>query len=61
MKLHHPLKKCQLPELFDRLADQDFCAEDYRLRRIADRCRVSLATAETIVANAGFCSGERRR
>jgi hypothetical protein len=57
MKLHHPSKRCQLPDLIDRLAHQDFCTADYRLRLIAHRCRVSLATAETIIANAGFSNG----
>jgi hypothetical protein len=61
MKLHHPPKKCQLPGLADRLADPDFCSFDYRRRLIARRCRVSLATAETIITNAGFSDGERRR
>ena len=61
MKLHHPPKKCQLPDLFDRIPDQAFCTEDYRRRLIAGRCRVSLAIAETIIANAGFSDGERRR
>jgi hypothetical protein len=59
MKLHHPSKRCQLPDLIDRLAHQDFCTADYRLRLIAHRCRVSLATAETIIANAGFSNGGR--
>lgn len=34
---------------------------EYRVRWVASRCRVSLATAETVVANAGFSDGERRR
>ena len=61
MKLHHPPKKCQLPGLADRFADPDFCSDDYRRRLIASRYRVSLATAETIIANAGFSNGDRRR
>ena len=36
-------------------------ATDFRVRWVASRCRVSLATAETIIANAGFSDGERRR
>ena len=61
MKLYHPPKKCQLPGLTDRLADSDFCHDDYRRRLISGRYRVSLATADTIIANAGFSDGERRR
>jgi hypothetical protein len=60
MTLHHPPQKCQLPGLPDRLARPDFRTKDYRLRLIACRCRVSLATAETIISNAGFSDGERR-
>jgi hypothetical protein len=61
MQLHHPPKKCQRPGQSDRLASPDFCTNEYRVRRIAGQCRVSLATAETIIANAGFSDGERRR
>jgi hypothetical protein len=59
MKLHHPSKRCQLPDLIDRPTHQDFCTADYRLRLIASRFRVSLSTAETIITNAGFSNGER--
>jgi hypothetical protein len=59
--LHQPNKKCQRPSSSDRLAYPDFCINEYRVRRIAGQCRVSLATAETIVMNAGFSDGERRR
>jgi hypothetical protein len=59
MKIHHSRKKCQRPGQSD--AGSDFCTNEYRLRRIAGQCRVSLATAETIIANAGFSDGERRR
>jgi hypothetical protein len=61
VKLHQPSKKCQRPGQSDRLADPDFSTNEYRVRRIAGQCRVSLATAETIIANAGFSDGERRR
>jgi hypothetical protein len=61
MKLYHPRMKCQPPDQSDRPADPDFCTNEYRVRRIAGQCRVSLATAETIIANAGFSDGERRR
>jgi len=59
MNLYHRSKRCQLPDLIDRFGHQDFCIADYRLRLIADRYRVSLATAGTIIANAGFSNGER--
>jgi hypothetical protein len=61
VKLHQRPKKCQLPGQADMIAVQDFCTHEYRVRRIAGQCRVSLATAETIVANACFSDGERRR
>jgi hypothetical protein len=61
MKLYHPSKPRQLPDLLDRFAHQDFCTADYRLRLIADRYRLSLATAGTIIANGGFSDGEQNR
>jgi hypothetical protein len=60
MKVHHPPKSCQLPDLFDWAANRDICVSDHRVRWVARRCRVSPATAETIIANAGFSDGERR-
>lgn len=59
MKLHHPRKERQRSG--QSVAGPDFCTNEYRVRRIAGQCRVSLATAETIIANAGFSDGERRR
>jgi hypothetical protein len=50
-----------LPDLFDWAAKRHVCISDYRIRWVASRCRVSLATAETIIANAGFSDAERRR
>jgi hypothetical protein len=61
VKLHESPNKRQCPGQFNRFVDPDFCTHEYRVRRIAGQCRVSLATAETIVANAGFSDGERRR
>jgi len=61
MKLHRPSKRYQCPDLFDWLADQDRRAANHTTRWVARRCRVTLATAETIIANAGFRDGERRR
>jgi hypothetical protein len=60
MKVHHPSKSRQLPDLFDWAAHRDICVYDHRVRWVARRCRVSRATAETIIANAGFSDGERR-
>jgi hypothetical protein len=54
-------RKLHVPDLFDWAANRDICVPDHRLRWVASRCRVSLATAETIIANAGFSHGERRR
>jgi hypothetical protein len=42
--LYHPSKRCQPSDLIDWFAHRDFCVADYRLRLIADRYRVSLAT-----------------
>jgi hypothetical protein len=57
-----PYSRRQLhgPDLFDWAASRAI-PHDYRIRWVANRCRVSLATAETIIANAGFSDGERRR
>jgi hypothetical protein len=60
-KLHHPKRHYQLPDLFDWVAEQDRRVADHRVRWVSRRCRVPFATAETIIANAGFCDGERRR
>ena len=59
--LSHSQRRFHLPDLFDWAANRDICASDYRVRWVARRCRVSLATAQTIIANAGFSDGERRR
>jgi len=59
VKLYHIPTKCHRRALPDRLAEPDFCTDDYRLRRIAGQYRVSLATAKTIIANC-FTDGERR-
>lgn len=57
----HSRRKLHLPDLFDWAASRAAPLRDYRVRWVASRCRVSLATAETIIANAGFSDGERRR
>lgn len=54
-------KQRHFPDLFDWAANRAISVPDYRVRWVASRCRVSLATAETIIANAGFSDGERRR
>ena len=56
MTIHHPPKKRQQS---DRLAQPDFRTDEYQRQKIANRFGVSLATAGTIVANAGFSDGER--
>jgi hypothetical protein len=57
--LPHWRRKLHLPDLFDWAAGRTICVPDHRVRWVASRCRVSLATAETIIANAGFSDGER--
>jgi hypothetical protein len=59
--LPHSRRKLHLPDLFDWAANRSIPVHDYRVRWVASRCRVSRATAETIIANAGFTDGERRR
>jgi hypothetical protein len=59
--LSHKRGKHHFPDLFDWAANQDDGVRDHRVRWVARRCRVPLATAETIIANAGFFDGERRR
>ena len=58
MRLHDKAKRCQLPDLFDWAAKLDNRAADYRIRWIARRCRVSVATAATLAVNAGFTDRE---
>ena len=52
-------RKLHLPDLFDWAATRAIPVHDYRVRWVASRCRVSVATAETIIRNAGFSDGER--
>jgi hypothetical protein len=54
-------RQLHFPDLFDWAANQDVCVPNHRVRWVARRCRVPFATAETIIANAGFSDGERRR
>jgi hypothetical protein len=58
--LPHSRRQLHCPDLFDWAANRAITFPDYRVRWVASRCRVSLATAETIIANAGFSDGERR-
>jgi hypothetical protein len=59
--LPHSQRQLHVPDLFDWAANGAISVPDFRIRWVASRCRVSLATAETIIANAGFAEGERRR
>jgi hypothetical protein len=54
-------KQLHLPDLFDWAAARAIPVYDYRVRWVASRCKVSLATAETIIANAGFSDGQWHR
>jgi hypothetical protein len=58
MKLHHKANYCQLPDLFDWVAELDRRAADHRVRWLARHCRVSLATAATLATLAGFSNKE---
>ena len=58
--LPYARRKLHLPDLFEWAERQDVCLPNYRVRWVARRCRVPLANAETIIANAGFSDGERR-
>jgi hypothetical protein len=58
MKVHHPSKSGQLPDLFDWNSEMERRPVDHRTRWVARRCRVSLATAATLVAIAGFSNRE---
>jgi hypothetical protein len=60
MKLHHPKKPCQLPGLNGQVTEPDFRTDEYQRQKIAGRFGVSLATAGTLAAIAGFSDGERR-
>jgi hypothetical protein len=52
--------KLYFPDLFDWAANRAISFPDRRVLWVARRCRVTYATAETIIANAGFSDGERR-
>jgi hypothetical protein len=54
-------RRLHYPDLFDWAANRTIPIPDYRVRWVASRCRVSLATAETIITNAGFSDGESSR
>ncbi len=60
MRIVHPHKPYQRPDLSDQLAGQDFCVLEYRRRFIARRCGVSRATVEAVIGIV-FSDGERRR
>ena len=59
--LPYSRRELHFPTLFDWAANQDVSVPDHRVRWVARRCRVPFATAETIIANASFSDGERRR
>lgn len=60
MKLPQSYLRYQSPCLFDWADNRELRSVDPRVRWVANRCRVSFATAQTIIANAGFSDGERR-
>jgi hypothetical protein len=53
-------RKLYFPDLFESVANRAIPPHDYRIRWVTSRCRVSVATAETIVANVDFFDGEHR-
>src|SRR6476660_5468047 len=57
MKVRHSSLRDQTFGLFEWAANNDLCAADHRVRWVVRRCRVSRATAETIIANAGLSDG----
>jgi hypothetical protein len=54
-------RRLHCPDLFDWAANRTILIPDYRIRWVASRCRVSFATAETIITNAGFFDGDVSR
>jgi hypothetical protein len=58
MKVHHPSKRFQVPDLFDWAAEQERRGADHRVRWVAQHCSVSLATAATLALNAGLFNRE---
>ena len=60
MKLHHLPKSYQLSGLAGRLMEPDFRIDEYQRWKIAARFGVSLDTARTIAALAGFSDGGQR-
>jgi hypothetical protein len=60
MKVLHLSNTYQRPDLFDWAAAKSGSAVDYRIRWVARHRGVSLATAATLIANAGFSNGEAR-
>jgi hypothetical protein len=58
--LHHPKRRFQHPDLFDWLAEQDCRIADHTVRWVARRCRLRLATAQTVAELALLTTRERR-
>jgi hypothetical protein len=50
----HSRRQLHFPDLFDWATNRASSFPDYRVRWVASRCRVSLATAETIIAKRGL-------
>ena len=60
MKVHQKPQKFQLPDLFDWADELERRSASHRVRWVARHCRVSLATAATLIANAGFSNRDSR-
>jgi len=59
-KIHNPSKRYQPPTLFDWANEKERRGADHRVRWVAKRCGVSLATAATLASNAGLFDREDR-
>jgi hypothetical protein len=58
MKVHQKPQKFQLPDLFDWAGELERRSASHRVRWVARDRRVFLATAATLIANAGFDRGQ---
>jgi hypothetical protein len=58
MNIQRSSKIGQWPDLFDWASEKERRSVSHQVRRVARHCRVSLATAATLITLAGFSNRE---
>jgi hypothetical protein len=54
MRIYHSVKQRHLPDLFDWASEMERRSASHQVRWTARHCRVSLATAATLITLVGF-------